>query len=220
MEKNPLTSEQIKKLQNISKLKPEEQGKVFQAFLKELNPEQVEFLKKYYVSSDSEEKQCPFCLIAQGQMKSHKIYEDEKVMAVLDIHPANKGHVIVFPKKHYSVLAQMNEEEIGYLFNIVSKLSSVIFQRLKAEGTNIFLAFGQVAGQAVPHVIVHIIPRYKDDGLDFGWESKEFDDKELEDISLDLRDGAALISAYKRVIEEKIENINEEEYNYDEERVA
>src|SRR3989344_1601038 len=86
---------------DFSKLKEEEQKKVLPEFLKKLSPEQIEYLKQ------QQAPQCPFCLIAENKIKSKKIYEDNDIIAVLDINPANPGHTIVFPKTHYQILAQI-----------------------------------------------------------------------------------------------------------------
>jgi len=211
---NPLTEEQIKKLNTISKLKPEEQQNAFQDFLKELNPEQIEFLKQKYSGGGD----CPFCLIVEGKLQSHKVYEDEQILAVLDIHPANKGHVIVFPKKHYSVLAQMSGSEIAHIFTVASKLSAIVFDKVGAEGTNILLSAGVVAGQAVPHVLVHIIPRFRDDGLDFSWKPKEFSEEELERIRKELVEVSSSIVAYNEPIVDEVTEPIEEDYE-EEERI-
>ncbi len=138
-----------------------------------LPPEKLEELKK---------QQCPFCLIATNQIKSRKIFEDNKILAVLDINPANSGHTIVFTRKHYSHLFNIPDDELTYLFLITNKLSSTLMKTLHAEGTNLFVANGEVAGQKVDHIVIHLIPRFKNDNINLSWESKKTSDKELEEI--------------------------------------
>lgn len=179
---NPLTDEQIKKINEISKLSPEEQKKELPEFFKTLNEEQAEFLKNQQGQS-----QCLFCGLAEGKIESYKVYEDESVKAVLDINPANKGHVLVFPKKHYQFLGEIGSKEVGHLFNVVNKLSNKMVENLKAIGTNIYVANGGGAGQTVPHVAVNVIPRFEDDKIVFGWNPKKIDKKDFEKIVIKLK---------------------------------
>ncbi len=122
--------------------------------LKNMTPEQIKELQK---------QQCIFCQIISGRVQSKKIYEDDKVIAILDINPANPGHVLLLPKEHYSIMPQMNDEEISYMFNITKGISHALLRALQVEGTNIFIANGVAAGQKAPHFMIHIIPRKQDD---------------------------------------------------------
>ena len=175
----PLSEEQINELNEIAKLPVEEQQQKLGVFLKKLNPEQLEFLKK-------QQGGCPFCMIGEGKIEAKKVYEDDSLMGVLDIKPANKGHVVLFPKKHYSVTGQMTDEEVNWMFNVANKLGGVVFEGMKAEGTNIILSQGGAAGQAVSHVVVHIIPRWKDDKVQINWEGAAVDENELNEIQQNL----------------------------------
>ncbi len=194
MSDNPLTEEQIKQLNEIAALPQEQQQEKLPAFLKTLSPEQLEFLKKQQGQGG-----CPFCLIVEGKLQSKTVYQDDKVLAVLDIRPATAGHILVLPKKHYSVMGQMNDEEVAYIFTIANKLASLLFETLQAEGTNIFVANGQIAGQTVDHVLVHVIPRFKDDGLQLTWASQEVEDAKLEDLKNKL---SGKLGAKEQVVEE------------------
>ncbi|MEK6861276.1 MAG: HIT family protein [Nanoarchaeota archaeon] len=180
----PFSEEQIAKLNELAKLPPEQQRAELQKFIKTLNKEQVEFLKKQQGAGT----QCIFCSIAEGKIESKMIYEDPSVIAVLDINPANKGHVIVFPRRHVQVLGQLSDEEVMHLFKVVNKASVVIFENIKAEGTNIFLANGAIAGQNMPHVIVHVIPRFQGDEVVFEWKGKKMSEKDLDDVKNLLSD--------------------------------
>jgi len=127
--------------------------------LEKMTPEQIAELQR---------QNCPFCLIAKGQIPAKKVYEDDKCLAVLDINPANAGHIILFPKEHVFLMPQMKEDLVSYLAAIAKKLSQSIlkaFKDKKVEGTNIFIANGAAAGQKAPHVLIHIIPRFDNDGL-------------------------------------------------------
>ncbi len=198
-----LTKEQTKKLEDISKLSLDDQKEAFSKFLKELSPEQVEYLK----SQQGAGSQCIFCSIIEGNIDSVKIYEDKDLVAVLDINPANLGHTLVIPKKHYRVLAEVPDKEISELFDVVNKLSKDIFEITKAEGTNIFIANGAVAGQNVDHTVVHIIPRFKNDKINFFWDPKKVSKKDLENLGNKLKQKIKIVKTEKK----KIKKVSKEE---------
>jgi len=125
------------------------------------------------------EQQCIFCGIATGQVPSKTIFEDDVVRVVLDIYPANPAHMLVLPKQHHAILNQLSKEEVEHLGKIAKQLSELIFKVLKPDGINFFIANGAVAGQKAPHFILHAIPRFKGDGLNFEAPEKEIDKKEL-----------------------------------------
>ena len=172
-----LSEQRIAEIQERLKgLDPEEQQQKLQEILKELPQDEL---------NEITQQQCPFCGIVDKKIDAKTVYEDGIVMAVLDINPANKGHVILFPKKHHQFLFQVSDTEAAHMFKIVNKISLAMVNGLNAEGNNIFVANGQIAGQNASHVIVHIIPRYKNDGIE-KWprkkyvsddEKKEFQDK-------------------------------------------
>ena len=114
--------------------------------------------------------ECVFCKIASGEIPSMKIFEDDFFMAVFDIKPANPGHFIVFPKKHIPFITEMNDRELGRLFLIIKELSKKIVSAVGAEGFNIIYSAGAVAGQITPHLIVHVIPRFKQDKVKIEWK--------------------------------------------------
>ena len=172
---NLFSKEQLEELSKISKLPEEEQKKILPNFLKKLSPEQINYLKQ-----SQQPQQCPFCLIAENKIKSKKIYEDKEIMAVLEINPVTPGHTIVFPKQHFQILSQI--KDIGNLFNISNKISSVLFDSLNAQGTNILVSNGQIAGQLIPHVVINIIPRFSKDEVNLNLDHKKTSDEELEKI--------------------------------------
>lgn len=124
--------------------------------LKNMSPEEQRNFQK---------QNCIFCQIILGKVKSKKIYEDEKCIAILDINPANQGHVLLLPKEHYSVMPQIPESDIGHMFIVSKAISSAILKGLKVSGTNIFVANGVAAGQRAQHFMIHIIPRKENDGI-------------------------------------------------------
>ncbi|HIH95592.1 TPA: HIT family protein [Methanosarcina acetivorans] len=107
---------------------------------------------------------CLFCKIITGEIPSHRIYEDDAIYAFLDIYPASEGHTLIAPKKHLSNFTDMNAEDVALLFEAARKVTAAVEKAFSAEGSNIGINNGEVAGQEVPHVHVHVIPRKKGDG--------------------------------------------------------
>jgi len=107
---------------------------------------------------------CLFCRIIEGKVPSEKVYEDTAVFAFLDVFPASEGHTLVAPKKHFSKFTDMDAESVASLFEATRKITAAIEEAFSAEGSNIGINDGKVAGQEVSHVHVHVIPRRKGDG--------------------------------------------------------
>lgn len=192
-----------------------------------LTKEQIEEIKKKMADMPPEElkalikQQCLFCQISEGKIPGKKIYEDDKVMAVLDINPASRGHTLVFLKEHYQVLAQAPDNLVGYLFKVVNKLSSKIFEVLHPGGTNIFVANGQLAGQNAPHAIVHIIPRYENDKIPLAWNPTKVEEAELNKLVQSLEIKSKLVEDSDQIptVSEppKLQESDEEEKPYTDE---
>jgi len=107
---------------------------------------------------------CLFCKIANKEIDSKIIYEDEFSIAFLDINPSQKGHLLVIPKKHYQNLSEVPEEELAKLFETVKKMTKLLERRLNVSSFNIGWNHGKDAGQVINHLHIHIIPRYPNDG--------------------------------------------------------
>src|SRR3989338_1284038 len=112
-------------------------------------------------------QQCLFCALAARKIPAKVVFEDEHCIAMLDIKPAVPGHLLVLPKDHVMILAQLQEKKIEHLARVIKQLSQVLLRAVKARGTTTFLAQGSYAGQKAPHVMFHIIPRYEEDKLNF-----------------------------------------------------
>lgn len=125
----------------------------------QLSPEQQKAL-------DEQKKQCPFCRIVAGEIPAKKVYEDDKMIAILDINPAAKGHTLVMPKEHYPIMPLIPEEVFSHLFKKTKALSQAIRQGTLTFGDTMFIANGYVAGQQSNHFMLHLIPREDNDGLD------------------------------------------------------
>lgn len=106
---------------------------------------------------------CVFCRIVEGSIPSYKVYEDDDVLAILDISQATIGHTLVMPKIHVSNILESSDELNQKLFKVVGILSKRISENLNCEGINIVSNNKQLAGQTVDHLHIHIIPRYIDD---------------------------------------------------------
>jgi len=168
---NPLNDEQIEELNEIISLPREEQNKKLPGFLKKLNPEQIEFLKK------NQSQQCIFCSIIFGNISSYKIYEDNDFLAVLDINPANLGHVLIIPKPHLKNIYDVNLK----IFEIADLICKKFKEKLNFDST-ILVNNGEFAGQKIEHTVVNVIPRNKDDNINFEWERKKVDENKLKEI--------------------------------------
>ena len=118
---------------------------------------------------------CIFCKIIAGEIPCWKIYEDDHVLAYLDIGPLSEGHCLIIPKKHYVTIDQMPADEAATCMAVVPKLSKAVIAATGAAGWNVLQNNHQVAGQAVDHVHIHIIPRNDGDGLGFRWPAGELD---------------------------------------------
>lgn len=128
---------------------------------------------------------CVFCDIINHQIPSKVVYEDDDVLAILDIAQVTRGHTIVMPKKHVKNILEADEETVTKCMAVVHKLAVQISNNLHCEGLNILNNCNEIAGQSVDHLHFHIIPRYsKEDHVTFAFgKSKEVDlDEVLQDI--------------------------------------
>lgn len=119
---------------------------------------------------------CIFCKIIEGSIPAATVYEDDKVVAIMDIMPVNPGHVLVIPKTHFRELSEMDEEAGMYLFRVGMRIERALRRSgLRVEGTNLLQNNGRAAFQEVPHVHLHVIPRFSGDGMkvQFGQEKAE-----------------------------------------------
>jgi histidine triad (HIT) family protein len=127
---------------------------------------------------------CVFCAIIRGQSPVAKVYEDNTFLAFMDKYPITSGHTLVLPKYHYGDLFQMTEDEVGNLYRVVHTIASAVYNATGAQGLNTGQNNGKAANQIVPHVHVHIIPRYEKDSRDGKWPSRKVSEyRELEEIA-------------------------------------
>jgi histidine triad (HIT) family protein len=110
---------------------------------------------------------CLFCKIIRGEIPSYKIYEDEDVLAFLDIHPAAEGHTLVIPKKHYTDIFEMDSGTIEKIAAVAKIVAQKMKDNLNVSAVNLYHASGTAAEQTVFHAHLHIIPRKKGDNISF-----------------------------------------------------
>ena len=110
---------------------------------------------------------CIFCMIANKQINSSVVYETEDVIAILDLSQANEGHTLVMPKAHFENILDLDQVTYTHLMEAVRLVTHAIEKTFKPEGINILNNCKEAAGQTVMHTHIHIIPRYKNDGLKF-----------------------------------------------------
>ena len=120
-------------------------------------------------------KNCVFCKIVHFEIPSSKVFENEKVLAFLDITPVNKGHVLLIPKEHHQMMTDTPDELVAEVFIQAKKMMKNIKKAFDADFVTV-----SVVGIEVPHFHVHLIPRYQDDGLANWWPTQEYDEGEIE----------------------------------------
>jgi histidine triad (HIT) family protein len=110
-------------------------------------------------------EQCVFCEILRGNEPASFTYQDDTVVAFMDVQPITHGHMLVVPREHSVLMSDLNETVAMRTFRVARRLSSVARATLGATGVNLFVADGETAFQDVPHFHVHVIPRYANDGF-------------------------------------------------------
>ncbi len=127
--------------------------------------------------------ECIFCKIIAGEIPSTKLYEDDLVLAFLDIAPINHGHLLVIPKEHHTSSSTIPEDVAGRMFHVGSRLGVACKRSLDMDGFNLHLADGQCAGQVVFHAHLHVVPRAVDDGFHWNWRQQPYaDDQQRDEI--------------------------------------
>lgn len=129
---------------------------------------------------------CIFCKIISGELPSSKVYEDEQVVAFLDIHPVRPGHTLVVPKAHCDDLMGCDPEVASHLMMAVQKVARSVVKATGAEGFNLGINNGRAAGQIIFHLHMHVIPRTEADGLRM-WGSQEYKEGEMFRIAERIR---------------------------------
>ena len=130
------------------------------------------------------EENCIFCKIANGEIPSKTLYENDAFRVILDVGPATKGHALILPKKHFADLYELPEEMAAEVMKLAKKMAETMTEKLSCDGFNLVQNNGEAAGQTVFHFHMHLIPRYKDDSQKekLGWTPGKPSHEELENI--------------------------------------
>lgn len=116
---------------------------------------------------------CIFCKIANGEIPSTTLYEDDDFRVIFDISPASKGHVLILPKEHSDNVFDLPEETASKIYVLAKKVAAAVKAGLSCDGINILQNNGEAAGQSVFHLHMHVIPRYQSDTVKIGWKLGE-----------------------------------------------
>jgi len=133
-------------------------------------------------------KECVFCEIVAGNERAVKVYEDDICVAIMDIAPVNKGHLLVVPKKHYGTVFEMPFNEAAHVFGVACLMARAVKEAVGAEGVNILQSNGRAAWQHIFHVHVHVIPRWIGDRIEVYWPAERSDYDELEVIAAKIKE--------------------------------
>ena len=134
------------------------------------------------------DENCIFCKIANGEIPSATLYEDEDFRIILDLGPASKGHALLLPKEHYENLYVIPDDLAAKALPVAKKMITKFTEVLGCDGYNIVQNNGETAGQTVFHFHMHLIPRYKGDQVGLGWKMGELTDEERDDILAKLKE--------------------------------
>lgn len=130
---------------------------------------------------------CVFCRIVAGELPAHVVHEDAHVMAILDIGHVNPGHTLVLAKAHVETLLEADEGLSAHMFRIANRIAKGLQQAFPSEGLTILQANRPAGFQTVPHLHLHILPRFKDDGVGLVWPAKTPPQDILADYAARLR---------------------------------
>jgi len=133
------------------------------------------------------ERDCVFCRSARREAPAHIVYEDEHTLAFLDINPVTRGHTLVIPKRHYNDLFAIPVEELEAVAVTAQRVARALRRGLGAEGINLLQSSGVLAGQVVLHFHLHVIPRYRNDGLRLGHRG-DYRETDFEGVARRIKD--------------------------------
>ncbi len=128
-----------------------------------------------------------FTKIIDGEIPCHKVYEDEHILAFLDVGPLSQGHTLVIPKERKTALHELSDESAAAIGRVLPRLCRAVMQATGAEAYNVLQNNGAAAHQAVPHVHFHIIPKFPDAGLQMTWGAGTLDDAGAKRLAEQMR---------------------------------
>lgn len=130
---------------------------------------------------------CIFCKLANGEIPTATLYEDEDFRVILDASPASKGHALILPKEHYADLYELDDEVAAKTLVLAKKMVKKLTPILGCDGYNIVQNNKETAGQTVFHFHMHLIPRYEDDDVTIGWKEHSTEDIDMEQLRQDIK---------------------------------
>ena len=133
------------------------------------------------------DENCIFCKLANGEIPTATLYEDEDFRVILDASPASKGHALILPKEHYRNLYDIDEELAAKAMVLAKKMVGRLTDVLECDGYNIVQNNEEAAGQSVFHFHMHMIPRYQNDGVGIGWKLGNLTEEDKEEILSKLK---------------------------------
>lgn len=125
---------------------------------------------------------CIFCKIANGEIPSTTLYEDEDFRVILDLGPATRGHALLLPKNHFANLFELDDETAQKAILVAKKMAGKMKDALGADGFNLIQNNGEAAGQTVFHFHMHLIPRYENDNAGILWEPGETTPEDMAEV--------------------------------------
>ena len=149
----------------------------------EESPSQEEIEKRIELMKQN----CIFCKIIKGEIDAKKIYEDDICIAIFDVNPATKGHTLLMPKEHYMMMPMVPDEVIGHLGVISQYITDLLKETFSAKEVTSLIANGTAAGQQSQHFLMHVIPRYENDGFDLTPQGdSQYTEEDIETLSQKL----------------------------------
>ena len=128
------------------------------------------------------DENCIFCKLANGEIPTATLYEDDDFRVILDTGPASKGHALILPREHYKNLYELDDEIAAKTLVLAKKMITKLTDVLECDGYNIVQNNGETAGQTVFHFHMHLIPRYKGDKVGLGWKMGQLDEEQKNEI--------------------------------------
>jgi histidine triad (HIT) family protein len=125
---------------------------------------------------------CIFCKLANGEIPTNALYEDDVVKVIFDLGPASKGHVLILPKNHFDNIYSMDSDTAAHVFQVAVKMANAMKAALNFDGLNIVQNNGEIAGQTVFHFHLHLIPRYEGDTVNVTWVPGEITSEEVAEL--------------------------------------
>ncbi len=134
------------------------------------------------------DENCIFCKLANGDIPTATLYEDDDFRVILDAGPAAKGHALIIPKEHYANLYELSDELAAKVLVLAKRMITKLTDILGCDGYNIVQNNGAAAGQTVFHFHLHMIPRYKGDGVGVTWKAGELKEEDKEELLAKMKE--------------------------------